>query len=348
MSLPPVVVGRPRSTPTWFWFVIGFVVLMLIAGAITAAVFLTARFGGGARSGDVAYTLRVAGEDGRAPDDWTMEETRRILQDRLRTLDVDRPHVDKTAADTLRVTAAHDDAGRVKAVLEPGHLTFRKVLDQTPIGAATADCQAGVQVPGDAGGPLASAKAKLGDATYAAAAALTEPDDPAGARLTGFDKLTCAEVAALPAGMQYNVPGVSCTMLGHRPAGVLADGEAVTACDDRVKYRLDVAKVTGAELAGAEAGTRADIGSYVVKISFTPAGQGKWTDLTREALERQVAILVDDEVVSAPMIQGVIPGDAEISGGALAERDGATSLAATLSSGALPAQVTITATGTVA
>ncbi|WP_433060276.1 SecDF P1 head subdomain-containing protein [Dactylosporangium sp. CS-033363] len=347
MSLPPVVVGRPRSTPAWFWWLIGFVVLMLVACAITAAVLLTARFGGGARSGDVAYTLRVSDKDGRAPDEGTMEETRKILQDRLRTLDVDRPHVDKTAADTLRVTAAHGDAERVKAVLAPGHLTFRMVLGQTPKGAADADCQAGVQVPGDPAGPLASAKAKLGDATYAAAGALTGPDDPAGGKLTGFDKLTCAEVAALPAAMQYNVPGVSCTMLGHRPAGAPADGDGVTACDEHNKYRLDVAKVSGEDLAEAKAGTRADIGAYVVTISFTSAGQGRWTDLTREALGQQVAILVDDEVVSAPMIQGVIPGDAEISGGELSQRDGATSLAATLSSGALPAQVTITATGTV-
>jgi preprotein translocase subunit SecD len=80
---------------------------------------------------------------------------------------------------------------------------------------------------------------------------------------------------------------------------------------------------------------------------FTAAGQRKWTALSQDALNEQVAVLLDNAVIPAPTIQAVITGDASISGGDLSTRAGATALAATLGHGVLPLRVTATATDTV-
>jgi preprotein translocase subunit SecD len=60
-----------------------------------------------------------------------------------------------------------------------------------------------------------------------------------------------------------------------------------------------------------------------VSLKFTGGGQNKWTKLTSDLIgngsvpeeKRRVAIVLDNKVVSAPTIQGVIAGDAQIYGG---------------------------------
>jgi preprotein translocase subunit SecD len=61
----------------------------------------------------------------------------------------------------------------------------------------------------------------------------------------------------------------------------------------------------------------------------------------------QIAVTIDNHVVTAPSIMAVIPGDAQISGGDLSTRDGANALAATLSHGVLPVRLVIDALETV-
>jgi len=58
-------------------------------------------------------------------------------------------------------------------------------------------------------------------------------------------------------------------------------------------------------------------------------------------------VLLDNEVLTAPQIQAVIPGDAVISGGELSDRQHATALAATLGHGALPVRLVIMSMETV-
>src|SRR5262249_17491598 len=89
-----------------------------------------------------------------------------------------------------------------------------------------------------------------------------------------------------------------------------------------------------------------------VKLHFTGKGQGKWTALTQEAMQNaqqqqsqgqggdQVAIVLDNEVVSAPQIQSVIVGDAVINGGSIDE-DRSKLLATQLKYGALPVNFAI-------
>jgi preprotein translocase subunit SecD len=190
---------------------------------------------------------------------------------------------------------------------------------------------------------LADVQKKLGDA-YPAAQALSAPADmsadPAlAATLKPFGSLSPDEVAALPPAVQFNVPYVSCAQLNARPAGSLDDaGTPAVACQQSQKYMLDQAKVVGTDVSSASAGTNPQTGEWQVDLSFTGKGQDRWTNLTREAYNNgargQIAVVLDNEIVSAPATQGVISGDTQISGGFT--KDEATLLANQLRYGALP------------
>jgi preprotein translocase subunit SecD len=200
---------------------------------------------------------------------------------------------------------------------------------------------------------LASAKAKLGPA-YDEASQIQDPTQVNAADLAVFRTLTCAEVAAIPAQMQFMVPTVTCSMLNGRDPGALEDDtDAVVACDQSgtTKYALDVAKVQGTDVATASSDydpQNYPSDPWIVKLHFTGKGQDKWTALTQEAMQNaqqnqggqsqggaQVAIVLDNEVVSAPQIQQVIPGDAVINGGDIDENSSKL-LATQLKYGALP------------
>jgi preprotein translocase subunit SecD len=140
--------------------------------------------------------------------------------------------------------------------------------------------------------------------------------------LAPFAELSPEEVAVLPADYQYKIPTISCKQLSQRPVEYVQDkGQKIVACDkatgSATKYFLDVAKVLGEDVSSADFGNDPTEG-WQVNLSFTSAGQDRWTDLTKEAYnngaKEAVAIVLDNEVVSAPSIQGVISGDAEITG----------------------------------
>ncbi|MER7008668.1 protein translocase subunit SecD [Dactylosporangium sp. NPDC000555] len=191
----------------------------------------------------------------------------------------------------------------------------------------------------------AAVQKKLGNDVWAAALAEQSPvntnqDASKAALYKGFKDLTPEEVAVLPASMQYNIPFVTCDKLNHRPVGSIRDeNHEVVACGEGAKWRLDVAKVLGTHVSKASSGINSQNGQWTVNLSFSGAGQNRWTDLTREAYNggtdnKKVAVVLDNEVVSAPVIQNVIPGDAEISG--TFTKTEAQLLASQLQYGALP------------
>jgi preprotein translocase subunit SecD len=141
--------------------------------------------------------------------------------------------------------------------------------------------------------------------------------------LQPFSKLTPEEVAVLPTDIQFKVPTISCKQLDARPAGVLHDqNQQVVACGKggsggHAKYKLDKSTVLGEDVAGASFDNNVQEGGWFVSLSFKGGGQDRWTKLTQEAFnnnKQQVAIVLDNTVVSAPSIEGVITGDAVIKG----------------------------------
>lgn len=216
----------------------------------------------------------------------------------------------------------------------------------------------------------AAVEQKVGATAWGAANALQSPADLATdpslvEKLKPFASLDGREVAVLPATMQFNVPQITCDQLDDRPpASISAADQQVVACEySTVKYLLDQAKVLGTDVDDANA-VLDQTSQWVVTLDFTSSGQENWTALTGEAFHNEgqacdanalgdtgkcrVAVVLDNEVVSSPEIQGVLTGNSQITGN-FTQQD-ASDLASTLRYGALPvtfepqAQQNVTAT----
>ena len=151
---------------------------------------------------------------------------------------------------------------------------------------------------------------------------------------TLFDKLNCAsknwksEVGYT--GTQYNNPDaqiVSCGTVG----GVL------------YKYALAKSLVQGKDIKSATAGLSSSSVDWQVNVVFHPAGATAWGNVTTEMYNKYgtssandyMAMVLDGEVISAPVVQGAMTtGSAEITGSFTENQ--ATTLANQLSYGALP------------
>ncbi|MFD0784844.1 protein translocase subunit SecD, partial [Micromonospora azadirachtae] len=198
---------------------------------------------------------------------------------------------------------------------------------------------------------------KVGAAAWAAANGLQGPADLASDptladKLKPFGELSPEEVAVLPAQMQFNVPTIGCAQLDKRPPGSISDPKQQTvACEDgAAKYLLDQAKVLGTDVDDASA-VLDQTNAWVVSLDFSGSGQEKWTALTRESFNNEgnacdasalgqdgkcrVAVVLDNEIVSSPEIQGVLTGNSQITG-SFNQKDAST-LAGQLRYGALPA-----------
>jgi preprotein translocase subunit SecD len=193
--------------------------------------------------------------------------------------------------------------------------------------------------------------AKVGaDAATAAQALTAAPADEAtAALLEPFGELTPEEVSLLPASVQFFVPQITCEQLDNRPPGAVQQADIeVTACsapeaattDDpsltfSYKYLLQPATVLGSDVTSADVGTdQANLNQFVVNVQFSADGAEKWSALTTEGLGSQVAIVLDNEVVSAPTIQEVSSNSTQISGEFTATE--ANQLADQLNFGSLP------------
>lgn len=173
--------------------------------------------------------------------------------------------------------------------------------------------------------------AKVGEDAAATAQSLTSfPADAATtAILDPFGDLTPEEVSFLPASVQFFVPQITCAQLDNRPPGAVQEPEIeVTACsapepateDDpeltiSYKYLLQPATVLGSDVDSADVGTdQANPNRFVVNVQFTSEGAQKWGDLTTMGVGSQLAIVLDNEVVSDPVIREVSKTSTQISG----------------------------------
>ncbi|MFC0533261.1 SecDF P1 head subdomain-containing protein [Phytohabitans kaempferiae] len=338
--LTPVLEEKRRRDPLLVAFGIFAVVAVLALCACTGAVFaFRDRIFDLGEPGETVITVEAVTADGATPTKDQLERSRDVLAGRIEAADLKRVRVE--VRDDGRITARVDGTGHedeLRALAGTGDLRLRKVLATTPDQAGggippTVDTE---PIP-----PLEDVAAALGPA-YQAAETIAAPDrlDAATTReLAPFAELTPAQVAALPATMQYQVPTIGCRQLLARPAQGGATGQ-VAACDwlsPPSKYLLEVAQVDGADVGSAEA-KLGPTGQWVVAMTFTEAGQQRWTELTRQVVAEgdngQVAVVLDGVVISAPTVTAVVTGDAEI-GGQFSRGD-AMLLAAQLDSDPLP------------
>jgi len=130
---------------------------------------------------------------------------------------------------------------------------------------------------------------------------------------------------------------------GHPPPGDLL------LMDDSMKGRTGQSEpilvkrkieVSGANLANASVGQDQQNGGYVVRFKFDSVGAHKMAQLTEQNIGHRFAVVLDNKVITAPVIRGAIPdGSGEITGNFTAED--ASNLAVLLNAGALPAPIKI-------
>lgn len=102
----------------------------------------------------------------------------------------------------------------------------------------------------------------------------------------------------------------------------------------------EAAEVTGATLTNAMVRFDSQFGQPYVGLSFNPEGAKRFAEVTGANIDKQLAIVLDGKVKSAPVIRSKIPdGEAQISGNFTYEE--AHDLAIVLRAGSLPAPVKI-------
>jgi len=95
--------------------------------------------------------------------------------------------------------------------------------------------------------------------------------------------------------------------------------------------------VSGRDLKSARV-EKGSVGEPVIGFSLTPEGTPKFATLTRDNINRRLAIVLDNKVVSAPNIESEITGSGIIRGSFTQQQ--ASDLSLVLRSGALPASLT--------
>jgi preprotein translocase subunit SecD len=95
--------------------------------------------------------------------------------------------------------------------------------------------------------------------------------------------------------------------------------------------------VSGRDLKNARI-QKGSVGQPVIGFSLTPEGAPKFEALTKANVNRRLAIVLDNKVVSAPNIESAISGEGVIQGSFTQQQ--ASDLALVLRSGALPASLT--------
>ncbi len=161
-----------------------------------------------------------------------------------------------------------------------------------------------------------------------------EPEQPAtgdyGDPLVWMDN---PDPASIQAFQEYECPPAGETALVEDDP----DKPLVTCDAEGVKYLLSVAMIEGTQLSSASAGIPQQSVEWVVSLDFDSEGTDVFTTISRAlyGTEKQFAIVLDGQVLSAPTMDAVITnGQAEISG-EFTEAS-ATSLATSLKFGALP------------
>ncbi|MFY1690812.1 SecDF P1 head subdomain-containing protein [Plantactinospora sp. WMMB782] len=325
------------------------VVVLCCAGAVTLAFVARDQFRSGP-PGSTTIRLEAVGPAGAVPDEAAIDRAVQMLDDRARAAGLTEPSVQRAGSRQIVVRVAGvGQEEQLRALVAVGDLRFRRVLASTPESDAGTTGAPTRPTPGDVPPPSRDQViAKLGPAYQVAESlarklpASTRPDPAASEALLPFAALSAAELAVLPAGVRYVVPTVTCAQLLGRPVGMPgAPGERTATCGREhppVRYLLDAAVLSSADVRTAEA-TADETAGWMVTVGFTPDGQQRFTELTRVASTapegfRQVAIVVDDVVISAPEVVGVITEEVQITGDF--SRSAAEALAGQLRSGPLP------------
>jgi SecD/SecF fusion protein len=145
------------------------------------------------------------------------------------------------------------------------------------------------------------------------------------------------ELLGRTARMTFHLVDEAASMAATPPPGVMfLPGERG---QERYAVRRRV-EVDGANLTNARAGQDSRTGEWVVNFTFDSVGTRRFAQITRENVGRPFAVVLDEKVITAPVIrEPILGGQGQISGNFTARS--ANDLAVLLRAGALPAPLTV-------
>jgi preprotein translocase subunit SecD len=307
--------------------------------------------------GGAQVILTPKAEGGKKPSAEELAAAVGIISQRVNSAGVSEAEV-ATEGDQIVVQVPGGNRESISAVTKAAQMEFRRVIEcqslsagngctqlpinqipkellQTPSPSATPSVAV---TPGASAKPTPTATSKraLSGALLAASPSPT-PTPTATA--------TSDATPALISGAAYTAASyqaLDCSNPKVRAGGATPlPKQEIVVCDRSgfTKYHLAVAKVVGRQIKGASVTADPTSGQIQVNLSFKGSGQDAWTNLTKEAFNQtpptnEVAIVLDGVSISAPVIQSVINGDAQITG-QFTRKEGQ-ELANNLKFGALP------------
>jgi preprotein translocase subunit SecD len=314
--------------------------------------------------GGTSVTLTPRLVAGGRPSSGSIDKAVDIIRQRVNGLGVSEADV-RRAGD--RIEIAVPGKGReevVDLVGQTAQLNFREVAQAAaatpaaapssppapaPSGSATPK-PSGSATPKPSSSPKATTTPKAAppmgagassDALGPAAAATPAPVAPAPSASTAPSTGATGSSDTPPPAVAQQFASLTCNKTDIRQGNVSTalPSEWIAACDadGQNKYLLKPATVVGTDVSGADATipqTQTGTGEWTVNVQFTGSGQAKFTRLTEQTIQKQVAIVLDGVVQSAPTIQDRIAGPAQITGNFTQQQ--AQDLANILKYGALP------------
>jgi preprotein translocase subunit SecD len=235
-----------------------------------------------------------------------------IIRNRVDTFGTLEPEISRQGSDiVIDLPGVKDRDKAIALVGKTAELRFRPVISQVP---------------------SVNAQKKASTTTTTPGATTTTPpatDAEAKAAIASCDDAKVATLTEIPTTSRAADKRTTCVVLPDKPGG-----------DNATRYYLGKSALTGKEAVSTAKAEFISGTGWTVKVDLTDKGSSKWDALAQQQFHKQVAIVLDGLVQSAPTIQpdeqafSSFGGTAQISGSFT--QDSADSLAKLIKFGALP------------
>jgi preprotein translocase subunit SecD len=209
-----------------------------------------------------------------------------IIRNRVDTFGTLEPEITRQGSDiVVDLPGVKDREKAIALVGKTAELRFRPVITQLPSLAAQ----------------TAAASTTTTTAAGATPTTTTPPltDAEATAAIAACDEAKVATLTEIPTTTRLNDKRDACVVLPNKPGGPKAS-----------RYYLGQAGLTGKEAVSTADAEFVSGDGWTVKMDLSDSGSAKWDALAEAQFQKQVAIVLDGIVQSAPQIQ---PGEAAFS-----------------------------------
>ncbi|HSL06488.1 MAG TPA: protein translocase subunit SecD [Pseudonocardiaceae bacterium] len=352
--------------------------LAIFAGIVAVLYSLVFFTGGGDPTpklgidlqGGTRVTLTARTVDGQPPSRESLDQARRIIEQRVNGIGVSGAEVVLDGSNLI-ITVPGENGDQARTLGQTAKLYFRPVIVEQPAGlpgapGGQAPEGSGPVPPGTSDQPPASEDAPTPvqpqqvqpppsdeptappapPVSPAPAAPSTSPPPPVGqVPAESADPQVAEQIRQARARLQSQDPAVQqqalATLNCAAPNPLRGNDDPnlplITCDQDRtVKYLLGPAFMSGEQVSNASAGLNPEGTGYEVRLNFNRQGEDIWGQYTASNIGEQAAFLLDSEVVSAPQIQAaILPGQQTSITGRFTQAE-AQNLANVLKYGSLP------------